>query len=409
MILLGAALGSLSCGHFMDWMGRARCLLFANLCSILFSIMLACGFQPILYWWIVAGRFGMGVSSGILMSGSALYITETSDAADRGKHGMVNQLLGTFGIMLASLTGLPFLWVSEGWRYMFLINTIPCILQLTLWNYMPESPRYFLMKGMREEARLSLCKLRSSTPQMSASLLAPVDDSVDLIEQELAEIELKCNVSTNQSLSLTQLWALRTPLVLGVMLSLFQQLTGINAVVYYGREMLSDEGFDEWIALLLGGFVVGLPQLVALFIVRKTIDQWGRRPLFLLSTGAQVGSLGILGSISMMDYNRWLIFSVLIVFRASYSVATGPITMVYMGEIFPTAYRAKLIAICSFVSWLANILITLLFPVIESAFSYSTCYFFFAGFAGLDVVFTFFCIPETKGTVLDTALPKPEL
>lgn len=389
--LLGCIIGVAFSGELSDRLGRRKPLL---LSAVLFLLSaLGCMLAPGLSWLIAArmlGGIGVGVASNVV----PLYISEIAPARIRGRLVTCYQLAITVGILLAylsnagllNLTGplqtLPLL--GEVWRGMFGMETLPALLFFGGLLTVPESPRWLIQKGRHEEALQMLGRVN------------PPDEA----RQEAEEISRH---SGQEKGTYRELLApgMRRALLLGLLLPLFSQFSGINAIIYYGPRILTEAGIDLSDSLM-SQIVFGTGNvLFTLFAIWK-VDSLGRRPLYLAgSLGAAVCLLlagvcfytGMTGSILLM-------LSVL-VFLASFAISLGPLKFVVASEIFPNKIRGRALALSIMVMWIADTIVGQLTPVLLKQAGTAGTFWIFSLFCLIAFVAVYKWLPETKGRSLE--------
>jgi len=399
--LVGCIAGVSFSGDLSDRLGRKK-LLFLS--AILFLISaIGCALVHSLDWLIVArltGGIGVGIASIVV----PLYLSEIAPASIRGRLVTCYQLAITVGILMAyvtnslllsyseshaSLSGtslLDMVFVQEVWRGMFSIGTILALLFLTGLFFVPESPRWLIRKGFISQGMAILKKINNGK------------DEVARAEQEEVNRETALDGGTYKALFAPKL---RKAMLLGIMLPLFSQLSGINAIIYYGPSILNDSG----IALsssFLGQIIFGLANLVFTFIAIWKVDDWGRRPLYIVGTVGATLSLiatGVLFHFGMVT-SIFLIISVT-VFLACFAFSLGPLKFVVASEIFPTKIRGKAMGISIMVMWVADTIMGQVTPILLREAGTATTFFVFAFFCAVAFVTVYTMLPETKGKSLE--------
>ncbi|TDQ08126.1 sugar porter family MFS transporter [Pedobacter metabolipauper] len=396
--LVGCIIGVAFSGDLSDRLGRKK-LLFLSAVLFLFSAV-GCALAGSLQWLITA-RLISGVGVGIASIVVPLYLSEIAPAAIRGRLVTCYQLAITVGILLAYITNslllnyseqhalasisqmFDLVYIQEAWRGMFSIGIFIALLFLIGLFFVPESPRWLIKKGRNKEGYALLTKINNGKDRSAEVNAADTEAEEGGTYKELFTPKL------------------RKALLLGVLLPLFSQLSGINAIIYYGPSILNDAG----IALsnsFLGQIIFGVANLVFTFVAIWKVDQWGRRPLYLIGTvGATISlfltalffSLGQTSSI-------FLIISVT-VFLACFAFSIGPLKFVVASEIFPTRIRGKAMGLSIMVMWVADTIVGQLTPVLlrEAGTSVTFCVFGF--FCLIAFITVYKLLPETKGKSLE--------
>lgn len=396
--LVGCIIGVAFSGDLSDRFGRKK-LLFISAVLFFFSAA-GCATVTSLSW-LIAFRLMGGVGVGIASIVVPLYLSEISPAAIRGRLVTCYQLAITVGILLAyvtnslllnysvehasvALSGLTDLvYIKEVWRGMFSIGGILALLFLAGLFFVPESPRWLLRKGRNLEG---------------LAILKRINDGKD----EAVEADLKGS-SVLEAGSYRELFSpkLRKALLLGILLPLFSQLSGINAIIYYGPSILNDAG----IALsnsFLGQIIFGVANLVFTFIAIWKVDDWGRRPLYLAGTVGATISLFITGILFYFGLTSsvFLIVSVT-VFLACFAFSIGPLKFVVASEIFPTNIRGKALGISIMVMWVADTMMGQLTPILLKQAGTAATFWVFAFFCLVAFFTVYKLLPETKGKSLE--------
>ena len=400
--LLGCFVGALVAGVLSKRIGRKNSLIIS---ALLFTIS-AWGsglpsFLPQSVSLLVVFRIIGGLGIGVASMNARTYIAELSPAAIRGKMVTYYQLaivVGFFVVFLATFgignSGDSDYNLNQGWRLMFWSELIPCILFLFLLFLVPKSPRWLLMVGRREEAEAVLEKIHGE--EMVAKEVSEITQSIDNADQGAGIGSLFTN---NKFLFI---------LVVGSALSALQQLTGINAVLYYGADIFEKAlgfGQDEVLEqqLLLAGV-----NLVCTFIAMGSVDKLGRRPLIFAGSAGMILGFLMLGISLKIDQVG--IFSLLgvLIFIGSFALSMGPIVWVLLSEMFPNQIRSIAMSIAVAIQWAMNYVVSQSFPVVveseannSATWNGSLPYFIFIFFILIIMFITYRFVPETKGKSLE--------
>jgi sugar porter (SP) family MFS transporter len=322
-----------------------------------------------------------------------MYVAECSPAATRGRFVSGYQLAITIGILVAQFA--DYLLSEDGtWRLMLGLAAIPGVLLLLVAYPVPHSPRWLVSVGRKDDAKASLKKIRGTWQ---------LDETIDSIE---AEIQSEPTSAWGDLLVGTA----RRALGIAIGLAVFQQVTGINAVIYYSNDILAEAGFETASAQAGASMIaVGVVNVLATFIAIAFVDRLGRRPLLMAGmTGMFVGLAGlsisylydakeadthsIVGSLSII----WMA-----VFIASFAFSLGPVVWTIISEVFPTHVRGKGMSIATAMNWLAAFVLTLLFPVLMDSIGSSATFAILAGFTVAALWWTWRYVPETSGKTLE--------
>ncbi|MCB1085320.1 MAG: sugar porter family MFS transporter, partial [Chlamydiia bacterium] len=275
MVSLGAIFGAISGGTLSDKLGRKKVVLTSSFVFIISAIGLSFSGSvgEIIFWRLLVG-FAIGVSSAT----APLYIAELSPRYIRGALVSINQLFITIGILASYLIGLLFV-KTESWRIMFAIAAIPAAIQFIVMSFFPESPRYLTKIGEKAKAMQVLTRFRGS--KRDATL------EVEHIEQTLTNKKAKWSELLSKKI--------RPALLAGIGITIIQQITGINTIIYYAPTIFKFAGFGSDKAALLATTWVGIVNVVMTFVAIYLLDKVGRKPLLFFGLGGMVVSLAVLG------------------------------------------------------------------------------------------------------------------
>jgi SP family arabinose:H+ symporter-like MFS transporter len=413
--LVGCILGAAVAGFLADRFGRKPILIIA---AILFFLTGICSTIPPTFEVLVIVRVVCGVGIGMASVIAPTYISEFAPAKWRGRLVGLYQLFIVVGILLAYLSNwvvlrfaqnnpgafggtdvLHWMLVSEYWRGMFGAEVLPAILFLLLLFYVPESPRWLIKAGQEP---------------LGLKILAQLNGS-QAAEFELREIR---QGTSQEEGSIRELFrpGLRQALILGVMLSVFGQLSGVNIVVYYGPKILMAAGCRS-VGALLGQVGFGFINLIFTIIALMVIDRWGRRPLLIGGMAAVTLTMTVTGFLfleggitqsvatsSAAMVPKWVgiwIGIMICIYMASIALSICAVIWVVTPEIFPTRVRGSAASIATFANWGTNSLSALFFPWYVATFGMHSFFFTTAGICLLATLFFWKCLPETKGCSLE--------
>ena len=405
--LYGCFGGALVAGYLTDALSRKYTLL---LSAVLFCLSAWGSGAATSLSELVLYRVIGGVGIGFASMAAPMYISEISPPAQRGRMVSLYQLSVVMGFFIVFLTtyiigggttmgldpqALEAIHqhnLEKGWRWMFWSELIPAGVFFVALFFVPHSPRWLVIKGREAEAKQVLDRLGLSH-EGAASLLSEIKKSV---HQSAAGNELR--LFSKGVLCIV---------LIGVMLSVFQQITGINAILYYGAEIFSNAlGYGPQDALKQQLWL-GAVNLLCTFIALYAIDFWGRKPLYLVGTaGMFIGLSGLGLTIYLQQLGILSLISIL-VFIGSFAMSMGPVVWVVLSEIFPNRLRGTAMAIAVGAQWLFNGIVANVFPIInrshinEAIFHGALPYFIFAAFCVLAFVFFLRWVPETKGHSLE--------
>ncbi len=382
VVLIGCMFGAGLAGPISDRIGRRRFMLVS---AVLFFVSAVGCALPRTITAFVIFRFigGLGIGSAAVLS--PLYIAEVAPARVRGALVSVNQLAIVTGILLAYFVNWMFAGAGpSNWRWMFGLGAVPSIFFFLLLLRVPESPRWLVKNGREDEARTVLT--RADTAEAAAVGIREIKDTLALEEGSFRELFSP---------------AFRRPLLIAIVLAVFQQITGINAILYYAPRIFEGAGFARMSAIGQST-IVGLVNMLFTVVAIVLADKVGRRPLLLVATGGMGVSLVLLGAAFKFPFlpASALLFIILL-YIAFFASAMGPLVWVVMAEIFPIKVRGSAMGLATLILWFADFLVTLTFPIISDRFHPATAFWIYAAMCGLDLVFMWFYLPETKGRTLE--------
>ncbi len=354
MVLLGAMPGALAGGPVADRLGRKRALVG---CGSVFLAGVAMEVFASSLGMLLAGRALAGLAIGASSTIAPLYISEVSDPARRGANLALFQLAVVFGIVCG--ISVAFLAGTSAWRVIMAAGLVPGALLLAGMLFMPESPEWI----PRRQGAMRVGPAAFRRPAV-----------------ELA-------------------------LVVGIGMALIQQITGINAVMYYAPDIFTRAGFSVAGQSLWDDLALAALLTVVTFVASRSVDHMGRRALLLWGLGGMAVSLALLGfGFSLPEgvaASRWIILAALLLYIAFFAFGPGPCIWLVIAEIYPPAVRAPAMGIATLASWLANFAVSATFPAFSLAVGESNAFFVFCLITSLSFLFTFGMLPETAGRTLE--------
>jgi MFS transporter, SP family, arabinose:H+ symporter len=382
-LLIGCVFGA-SCGGWLgDRFGRRRILM---LSAVLFVVSSAGAALSRNLAEFMSARFVGGLAIGMASLLAPLYIAEVAPARNRGRLVSLNQMAIVTGILLAYLANWSLAFAGpESWRWMFLVAGVPSIAFLVALFFVPESPRWLLERGRKQEALAVLTRINGS---VAGRLL-------------LSEIE---GVAGEESQSIRELFAapLRRRLALAVALAVLSQITGINTVLFYGSIIFSEHVGSSGSSALAVNVAVGLVNLVATLFALWAIDRLGRRPLLMISSGVMALCQGALGAAFLLHPPPApLVLSIMLVCVAAFAIGLGPGVWVLLSEIFPTRVRGRAMSVATVSLWIACTTLTLTFLSLATALTPAGAFWIYGAMCVLTFLIVRFATPETKGKTLE--------
>ncbi|KPV43109.1 sugar porter family MFS transporter [Alicyclobacillus ferrooxydans] len=387
-LTVGAVIGAAFAGTLSDRYGRKKMLISAGVLFSIGSVGSALSGTISTFVWVrIVGGIGIGISSTLV----PLYIAEIAPAAHRGRLVSLNQLAVVIGISaiyfvnraVAGAGGQT--WdINTGWRWMFGLGIVPGVIFILLLLNVPESPRWLVKQGKNERALNVLERINGST--QAKAELKEIHESIE-----------------NESVSIATLFrqGLRIALIVGVVLGILQQVTGINAIMYYAPSIFQQTGAGTD-AQLTETIIVGVVNLVFTIISLWLIDRLGRKLILLIGTAVMTVSLLIVGYEFYSGHtSSSLILVFILVFVAAFAISMGPVVWLIMSEIFPTRIRGRATAIASVALWAADYLVSQLFPMLLAGIGPAHTFWAFGAMSIIAFVFSLFVVPETKGRSLE--------
>lgn len=385
IMMLGAALGAMVAGWFSSQLGRKLTLILGAALFVIGSLL--CG----LAWSVevlILGRFLLGLAIGLASFTAPLYLAEIAPESIRGAMISLYQLMITIGILAAFLSNTAFSY-SGDWRWMLGIIAIPSALFLVAVTFLPESPRWLMMRNRTEQAKAVLSRLHPS-PEAVAFKMNEIAEQLRFKQHGLQMFLENANF--------------RRSVALGVLLQVMQQLTGINVVMYYAPRIFQDMGYateaQMWFTAL-----VGVVNVLATFIAIGLVDRLGRKPILYIGFGVMalgLGVVGILMALGIQSHGQQLFAVVmLLLFIVGFAMSAGPLIWTLCSEIQPLQGRDFGIGSSTFTNWVVNWLVGLSFLPLLNGIGSAATFGLYAAFNLVFIAFTLWLVPETKGVSLE--------
>jgi SP family facilitated glucose transporter-like MFS transporter 8 len=385
LVAVGAIVGAVPAGYFADRFGRKLVILTLSAPFLLSWVLIVVANSVVLLY---LGRFIAGFATGATSVVAPMFIGEIAESSIRGALGSYFQVMLTVGILYTYVIGAvaDYTWLG------ILSGVIPVALFITFWK-VPESPTYLMKKNRTEDAKKSLQYYRGRSYN---------------IWKELQELEQDIRESSQEKASIRDLVSssgTRKALIISLGLMLFQQLSGVNAVIFYSVDIFDAAGstLDPNIAAI----IVGIVQVVVTYAASLMVDRAGRRVLLLLSASIMGLCLAILGLYFCLKNKGddvsgigWLPLTCVTVFIVMFSLGFGPLPWMMMGEVFAPHVKgaASSIAVCT--NWTLVFLVTYTFGKLVDGLGEHSTFWLFAVICGIATAFIYFLVPETKGKSL---------
>jgi len=385
--IIGCVPGAAIAGYLSDRYGRKKIL---YICALLFGLSAVLSALPYTLNQFLIARFIGGVGIGICSMVCPVYIAECAPAEKRGRLGTLFQFGIVFGIFITLFINLFIQSLGDldwntalGWRWMLGAEVIPAVAFLGLIAMSPESPRWLVMQGRRDQAK---------------SILQRWLDN-DKAESEIATIEETLNQETGRFSELFEK-RFRKPLIAALGLMIIQQFCGINAIIYYSTRIFASAGAgigDAFMSTVIVGFVNLLFTLVAISLV----DKAGRRPLLIVGLGSQFIALSTVALLFGNGTGATFLLVAVLVFIASFAMSIGPIGWLFASEVFPGRIRGRAMSLASFTIWVSTFIVAQTFPMLNDGIGPANTFWIFAGVSLFGLFFVIRYVPETKGRTLE--------
>jgi MFS transporter, SP family, arabinose:H+ symporter len=381
--LYGTVIGSLLGGWPADRFGRKATLLWIGILYLVGAI--GSGLAPNVAIFIAArvvGGLGIGISTVV----APMYISEIAPPKHRGRLAGMFQFNIVFGILIAYVSNALLAGIgANAWRWMLGVAAFPSLLYVAFCFALPESPRWLLSRKDDREAGMQV--LQRIEPDASRAEIAAEADSII--------------AASSEKVSSGHFWTkrLRRPILLAILIAFFNQLSGINAILYFAPRIFELTGLGAK-AALLQSIGIGATNLIFTFVGLWLIDRLGRRTLLYIGSFGYIASLGLVAW-AFFTGHLALVPICIFAFIAAHSVGQGTVIWVFISEIFPNRHRAEGQTLGSFTHWIFAALLTTFFPKMVSAFSPGYVFAFFACMMVLQLIWVKTMVPETKGVPLE--------
>lgn len=395
--LVGCIIGGAIAGRVSETLGRKNGLIVS---AVLFTIsavgsaipdvlnFLSVEMVSSLIMYRIIGGVGVGMASML----SPMYIAEIAPPSERGKLVSYNQFAIIFGMLIVYFVNYFIArsgddtWLNTtGWRYMFASEVIPCITFLVLLLFVPKSPRFLVYKGEDVKAKGVLEKLYGKA------------------EAAVEIVRIKDTLKVKNAPWLSFGGGI---IIVGVLLSFFQQAVGINVVLYYAPEIFKTMG-SQTDTSLLQTIIVGVINLSFTVVAILTVDKFGRKPLMIIGALGMAISMTTLGFLFYTNSMGMGALIAMLFYTASFAVSWGPVTWVLISEIFPNSIKGAM-SLSVAIQWLSNLVVSWTFPIMNESevltktFNHGFAYWIYAAMGIVAALFIWKLVPETKGKSLES-------
>ena len=397
-LLIGCMVGATAGGPLGDRFGRKPMLFVCAAVFALSGIGSGLASDLTLYTW---SRLLGGLAIGAVSVLSPLYIAEISPERSRGRLVSLYQLAIVVGILVSffvnmliqqhgaaqpdvTLNGITESWnTAYGWRWMLGVLVVPSVIFGLMLLPLPESPRWHMKQGRRAEAEATLTRIGGK----------------EAAQRELTQIAQALGEETGKVSELFR-GGFGTAMMIGIMLAIFSQFGGINAILYYGPEIFKSAGAGADQAFV-STVILGCVNVISTFAAIALIDKIGRKTLLIAGVAVQVAALATVGTLYHIQGNPYVLLGAIILFLIGFAASTGAVTWVIISEIFPTRLRGQAMGIAVLFIWGADFIVSQTFPMLVEGIGPANTFYIYGVCALAGLIFTIFKVPETKGRTLE--------
>ncbi|MDD5495661.1 MAG: sugar porter family MFS transporter [Candidatus Omnitrophica bacterium] len=402
-VLLGAVIGAAFSGGIADRFGRRRSIIVT---ALLFAVgAIGSALAPNLNMdiaysqsnfhitipavaVIILFRLMIGIAIGVASYVAPLYISEISPADIRGGLVSLNQLMITCGIVVSYLVDYMLSMGQQEWRWMFGFGAIPALILIVGMISLPDSPRWLMSKGLVEQARGVLS--RTHRKESVEEAINEINKTLGQKECSWAEVFEPC---------------LRPALFVGIMLAFFQQVTGINTIIYYAPTIFEFAGFASHNVAILATIGVGMVNVLMTVVAIWLLDKVGRKPLLYVGMAGMALSLGMLGVAfflpTLSGALKWIAVGSVLCYIASFAVSLGPIFWLLIAEIYPLRVRGRAMSLATVANWGFNMIVAATFLTLMEKLGKPGAFWLYGALSVAGIIFTYLFVPETKGKTLE--------
>jgi sugar porter (SP) family MFS transporter len=391
--LVGCIIGAGAAGHLSDSFGRKKAQMLA---AVLFTVSAVWSAIPTTVTEFNIARIIGGVGVGMASLLSPLYIAEISPAAIRGRLVSFNQLAIVSGILIVYFANYFIAGIGDeawnvdlGWRWMFASEALPAALFFFALMAIPESPRWLVKQNRAGAAEAVLTRIGGAA--QAARELQAIRQTIDEEAGRVGDLFRP---------------PLRRAMIIGIILAILQQITGINVFMYYAPEIFKGLGAGTDVALLQT-VIIGIFNVTFTLLAIRTVDRLGRKPLLMIgSAGMGISLVGLGIAAAIGSTAAWVLVFVL-GYIACFAMSLGPVVWVVIAEIFPTKIRGRAMALATLLLWAANYVVSQTFPILNedpflvATFNHAFPFWLYALFCLVMLIFVHRVVPETRGKTLE--------
>jgi len=385
-ILIGCALGAMLAGKLADDFGRRYVLL---LCAVLFAISglgaaLAVNLESFICFRLIGG---LGVGAAAMVS--PMYIAESVPARFRGRMVSLYQLAIVSGILFAYGSNYFFEAFPDNWRWMFGVQVIPSVVFFCSLLLLPESPRWLIQNGRTTAALRALERSRTDEAGQEEH------------RQILSSLKQNQEMSLKKGLSVLFSRTNRKVVWIGIIIAMFQQITGVNSVLYYAPVIFRQTGIDTS-SSILQTIAIGAVNVISTFLAIAFVDKVGRKKFMVV--GSLVMGISLTGVALCFEheyFQDYLVLILMLIYVGAFGCTLGAVTWIYLAEVFPGRIRGLGLSLATLSLWLTDFIVTYSFPYLTDRLGTASTMYLYAAFCALAFIFYLLKMPETKGKTLE--------
>lgn len=385
ILLIGAAIGAVIAGVLSDKYGRRKVVIVS---SILFMIGVVFMAEASNWIYLLVGRLIVGLAIGLASMVIPLYVSELAPAHIRGTCVAIFQLMITIGILGAYFVDYAFA-ADKGWRWMLGIGGVPAVILFIAMLFLPETPRWLARQGYWDKARNVFRRLKCKEEEIETSL----KEIASHLEQQQEGFRYLFRGK----------W--RSVVIIGMLLMVFQQVTGINTVIYYAPIIFEKANVPSDSVKILATIGVGVVNVLMTIVAIKLIDRWGRKPLLYTGIIGMIVGLIVLGTVLQFyddsSMSGLLALISLVIYIASFAIGLGPIAWLINSEIYPLKVRGVAVSCATLINWAANFVVAMTFLTLLDTLGDALTFWLYAALSVVCIFFVHYKIPETKDKTLE--------